>query len=136
MPTVQKPLFERVTGTGGATSISTSAVPEGKSRVIVAASGTHTAAAGLVMEWMLSYDASRYMGLQNSALNWVYTSANPGIVPANTRFPLIGLPLFMVGGQFLSLLAAVGALETLEMNISYYEWYHDFEPIPWQLRLY
>lgn len=135
MPVVQKPIYEQVTGAVGVTSISITEVPEGKSRIIMRGSGSHSDAAGVPLEWLLSLDGSRYMTVQQSAQGYHQGAANPGIVPQSERYPLIQVPLVMVSGNILSLLGNVGAGAFLQMMVIYFEWYHDFEPIPWQVRL-
>lgn len=135
MPALQKPLYERVTGAAADSSVELSAVPEGKSRFVFALSAYHSAAAALAIQLILSLDSSRFVSLAHSANGFHSGALNPGLVPPGESFPCMRVPILLNSGQYIWATAGVGAGETITVMALYYEWYHDYESVPWQVHL-
>jgi hypothetical protein len=135
MPTVVKPLYELAQGALGATNVYLSPVPDGKSRVISLLDSYHTIVAGSLVTYTLYDTGGRAAVIQTSLQGPFHYLANPGTVPSNTNYPFIARKFFMGPGQYIGVAGNVGVGERITLLCFYYEWYHDYEPVPWQVFL-
>lgn len=136
MPQVQKPTYEVVQGTAADQAVDLSTVEEGKTRVYIALNTSHSNAGGLIMIYTL-VSGGREVDIQSSNDGFWYGGAAglAGIVYPEDSFPIRRPKIMLHGGQNIRVRAAVVAAGFITIVGYYYEWYHDYEPIPWQVHL-